>query len=105
MRSHLGDGEAGGEKLHTTGVLGDGEIPLFEVAVLAVQHHIARRMVHQEVIADAVPEIVGGGSADDVVDEVVRKGGVDPQNEVGVKLALEGSGVGRGGWPRIWATP
>ncbi|KAE8793265.1 Secologanin synthase [Hordeum vulgare] len=41
-----------------------------------------------------MPEIEGGGSPDDVVDEVVGECGIDPEDDVGVELALLGGGGG-----------
>lgn len=96
---HLEDGvvdvgEAVGEEFHAACVLGDGEVPLFEVAILMIEEHVAGGAVGKEEIMDFLLEGVGGGGAADVVDERVGKGGVDPECDVGVQLEKVGAGVG-----------
>lgn len=56
----LGDGvvnvrEPGGEELHPAGILGDRKIPLLQISVLPVQHHVPGSLIAEEVIAGPRP--------------------------------------------------
>ena len=98
---YLGDrvvdvGKPGGEELHAAGVFGDREIPLLEVAVLPVEHHIPGNLICEEIVHDPRPEGVAGGGTDDMVDEGINESGVDPQSDVSINLAVLGIGIGRG---------
>ncbi|KAE8796939.1 Carboxyl-terminal-processing protease [Hordeum vulgare] len=80
---HLGDGvvdvcEAVGEELETAHVLGDGEVSLLEIGILAVEEHETSGAIGKEVVLDLGPDGIGCGGADDMINEGIGESGVDP---------------------------
>ena len=87
--------EPSGEQLHAASVLRDGEIPLLEITVLPVEHHVPGSPIGEEVVTDPSPELVRGGGTDDMVSKGIGESGVNPENEMGVKFRGGGVSVGR----------
>ncbi|XP_044964904.1 uncharacterized protein LOC123425287 [Hordeum vulgare subsp. vulgare] len=83
------------EELHAARVLGDEEIALLEVSLLPVEDHEPGGTIGEEEIFDFLPDGVGGGGADDVVDHGIRKSGIEPEGDMGVELKVGSVGVGR----------
>ena len=63
--------------------------------VLPIGHHVPGRPIREEVITDAIPEVIGGGGPYDMIDEVIDEGGVDLENDMGVELKVLGRSIGR----------
>ena len=97
---HLGEcmidvREPSAEQLHAASILRDGEIPLLEITVLPVEHHVPGSSIGEEVVTDPSPELVRGGGTDDMVSKGIGESGVNPENEMGVKFRGGGVSVGR----------
>ena len=86
-------GETVSGQLQATGVCGDGEIALLQITVLAIEQREPRSPIGEEEGLDLGPEGVHGGGADDMVDERIGEGGVDPEHHMGVQLEVLGIGV------------
>ena len=74
-------GQPGGEELHSTSVLGDGEIPMHQVAELGVEDHGATCLVVTEDQVQLGPDVEGGarrGSGD--VHQLVSDDPIEPQD-------------------------